>query len=201
MRSGRKSLAYLMLYVCAACGSDGGESAPGGTGGSVAGSYAGGGGIVGGGGDGAGGGAAGSSARGGSAGEDAGSVGGGGGELQDAGLDAAIDGGCLLDCAPHGQCLDGQCECETGYSGEDCQACATGFSPDADGQCIADACAGDPCEAGLVCVPTIGQCCPSDCQPGIWECEGGATTRVQSYGRRGLWAVVRLGGLRAGGLR
>jgi hypothetical protein len=65
------------------------------------------------------------------------------------------EGGCVLDeqcqlrsCPEHATCHDESgfvmCVCDTGYAGDDCDACAHGYARDAHGACVAFMCEGNP---------------------------------------------------------
>lgn len=84
----------------------------------------------------------------------------------------ALDQQCLsTTCAGHGTCSTSQglvsCDCDDGYGGDFCQACATGFHRElGTGNCVADeSCAAtNPCQFGS-CVDTTGEVVCS-CAPG-----------------------------------
>lgn len=75
-----------------------------------------------------------------------------GGEADDAGSDAGNDPGSDAgvsacgpsDCSGHGTCADGICQCDLGYDGASCAACASGYSLSS-GRCVldVDSCAGE----------------------------------------------------------
>ena len=85
-------------------------------------------------------------------------------------------------CSGRGTCemVDGEveCDCETGYTGDYCEACdeAAGYHLDDTGtRCTADPCDPDPCGAAQACVPDTGQCVcpPGTCAVGSQCIDGG----------------------------
>ena len=93
-----------------------------------------------------------------------------------------------LVCA-HGRCVQnaevGACECDPGWTGVLCDACAEGYHPD-NGDCLADApCDSSPCVHGSCRVEAGEEVC--DCEPGYDGalCDGCA----EGYHAEGLSCV------------
>lgn len=58
------------------------------------------------------------------------------------GDDTVYDCETRADCANHGECVEGVCDCDTGYMGIHCSTCDTtgGYVPDGAGGCVPDSC-------------------------------------------------------------
>jgi hypothetical protein len=60
--------------------------------------------------------------------------------LAGCGDDDTYDCESRADCANHGDCVDGVCDCDPGYAGTHCSICVDGYVPDGAGGCIPDSC-------------------------------------------------------------
>jgi hypothetical protein len=95
---------------------------------------------------------------------------------QDDGAGACVpDDACSIDdpCGPHGVCMDTGddvvCECEAGYDGATCEACAAGYHEDEGDACAVDeTCDASSCENG-VCDDSSGVIVCA-CDPGYLSC-------------------------------
>jgi hypothetical protein len=63
------------------------------------------------------------------------------------------------DCSENGSCVDGACQCDTGYAGSDCSECDTGYELSG-GQCVGvtDSCDGVNCSENGSCVDGACNC-------------------------------------------
>jgi hypothetical protein len=91
--------------------------------------------------------------------------------------------GCLGDagtsCSGHGTCAAEVCACEAGYTGRNCDACATGFTRDGSA-CVSAMCGAIECLAPAVCERNSGRCC--SCHIGASECSNGKVRRCTDLG-------------------
>ena len=91
-----------------------------------------------------------------------------GGGAVDAAPDAPeADAAVCVDGCEHGECTDGRCVCEPGWSGPACNGCEAGWHPDGMGGCTMDPCVPDRCGEGERCLE--GRC---DCAPGTHREDG-----------------------------
>jgi len=85
---------------------------------------------------------------------------GGTGDTGDTGLpgDTGDTGSNLKECSGNGSIVDGSCVCNTGYAGDNCERCASGYTGYPDCKKQVGNCQGVDCNGNGECLESIGKC-------------------------------------------